>query len=83
MKLLRDKREINYAYNINNSPSNTKAKKISFNTLSKNFYEDIITSDSNIKSNRHILNQIKSKSIKESIYSNKMVPNEWKIMLGY
>ena len=83
MKLLRDKREINYAYNINNSPNNTKAKKISFNTLSKNFYEDLITSDSSIKSNRHILNKIKSKSIKESIYSNKMVPSEWKIMLGY
>ena len=83
MKLLRDKRELNYAYNINNSPNNTKAKKISFNTLSKNFYEDLITSDSNIKSNRNILNKIKSKSIKESIYSNKMVPSEWKIMLGY
>ena len=83
MKLLRDKREINYAYNINNSPNNTKAKKISFNSLSKNFYEDLINSDINIKSNRHILNKIKSKSIKESIYSNKMVPNEWKIMLGY
>ena len=83
MKLLRDKREINYAYNINNSPNNTKAKKISFNSLSKNFYEDLINSDINIKSNRHILNKIKSKSIKESIYSNKMVPSEWKIMLGY
>ena len=83
MKLLRDKRELNYAYNINNSPNNTKTKKISFNTLSKNFYEDLITSDSNIKSNRNILNKIKSKSIKESIYSNKMVPSEWKIMLGY
>ena len=83
MKLLRDKRETNYAYNINNSPNSIKAKKISFNSLSKNFYEDLINSDTNIKSNRHILNKIKSKSIKESIYSNKKVPGSWQIMLGY
>ena len=83
MKLLRDNREKNYAYNINNSPNCIKAKKISFNTLSKNFYEDLITSDINIKSNRHILNKIKSKSIKESIYTNKKVPGSWQIMLGY
>ena len=83
MKLLRDHREINYAYNINNSPNNTKTKKISFNTLSKNFYEDLITSDMNIRNNRLILNKIKSKSIKESIYTNKMVPSSWRTMLGY
>ena len=83
MKLLRDKRETNYAYNINNSPNSTKAKKISFNTLSKNFYEDLINSDSSIKSNRRTLNRIKCKSIKESVYSNKMVPSSWKIILGY
>ena len=83
MKLLRDKRETNYAYNINNSPNSTKTKKISFNTLSKNFYEDLINSDSNIKINRNTLNRIKSKSIKESIYSHRMIPSSWKIMLGY
>ena len=83
MKLLRDKREMNYAYNINNSPNSIKQKKISFNTLSKNFYEDLINSDTNIKSNRNILNKIKSKSIKESIYSNKKVPGPWQTMLGY
>ena len=83
MKLLRDKRETNYAYNINNSPNSIKAKKISFNSLSKNFYEDLINSDTNIKFNRHILNKIKSKSIKESIYSNKKVPGPWQIMLDY
>ncbi len=83
MKLLRDKRETNYAYNINNSPNNTKTKKISFNTLSKNFYEDLISSDMNIRTNRSILNKIKSKSIKESIYTNRMVPSSWRTMLGY
>ena len=83
MKLLRDQREMNYAYNINNSPNNTKTKKISFNTLSKNFYEDLINSDMNIRTNRLVLNNIKSKSIKESIYANKMVPSAWKTMLGY
>ena len=83
MKLLRDKRETNYAYNINNSPNSIKNKKISFNTLSRNFYEDLIESDTNIISNKNILNKIKSKSIKESIYTNKNVPGAWKKMLGY
>lgn len=83
MKLLGDKREKNYAYNINNSPNSTKAKKLSFNSLEKNFYEDLINSDINIRNNRQSLNQIKSKSIKESIYSNKIVPNTWRSMLGY
>ena len=83
MKLLRDSREMKYAYNINNSPNNPKTKKISFNSLQKNFYEDLINSDINIKSNRHVLKAIKSKSIKESVYSNKVVPKEWRTMLGY
>jgi len=79
----RDRKELNYAYNINNSPNSTRTKKINFNSLSKNFYEDIINSDIRIKNNRHILSRIKSKSIKESIYSNKIIPGSWKIMLDY
>ena len=79
----RDRKELNYAYNINNSPNNKAVKKISFNSLSKNFYEDLINSDLRIKNNRHKLSKIKSNSIKESIYSNKIIPNNWKIMLDY
>ena len=79
----RDRKELNYAYNINNSPNNKAFKKISFNFLSKNFYEDLINSDLRIKNNRHKLSKIKSNSIKESIYSNKIIPNNWKIMLDY
>ena len=77
MKLLRDSREMKYAYNINNSPNNPKTKKISFNSLQKNFYEDLINSDINIKNNRHVLKAIKSRSIKESVYSNKVVPMQY------
>ena len=83
MKLLEDLREKNYAYNINNSPNSTNKKKMSFNSLEKNFYEDLINSDINIRNYRQSLNEIKSKSIKESIYSNKIVPNTWRSMLGY
>jgi hypothetical protein len=83
MKLLGDQREKNYAYNINNSPNSTNKKKMSFNSLEKNFYEDLINSDINIRNYRQTLNEIKSKSIKESIYSNKIVPNTWRSMLGY
>ena len=56
---------------------------MSFNSLEKNFYEDLINSDINIRNYRQSLNEIKSKSIKESIYSNKIVPNTWRSMLGY
>ena len=79
----RDRKELNYAYNINNSPNNNKVKKISFNSLSKNFYEDLINSDLRIKNSRQRLSKIKSTSIKESIYSNKLIPGSWKIMLDY
>ena len=79
----RDRKELNYAYNINNSPNSIKSKKISFNSLSKNFYEDIINSDMRIKNSRHRLSKIKSNSIKESIYSNKLIPSTWKLMLDY
>ena len=79
----RDRKELNYAYNINNSPNSIKSKKISFNSLSKNFYEDIINSDMRIKNSRHRLSKIKSNSIKESIYSNKLIPNSWKLKLDY
>ena len=79
----RDRKELNYAYNINNSPNSVKSKKISFNSLSKNFYEDIINSDIRIKNSRHRLSRIKSNSIKESIYSNNNIPSTWKLMLDY
>ena len=84
MKLyFRDRKELNYAYNINNSPNSTKIKKISFNSLSKNFYEDLINSDSSIKNSRQKLTKIKYNSIKESVYSNNIIPSSWKIMLDY
>ena len=84
MKLyFRDRKELNYAYNINNSPNSTKIKKISFNSLSKNFYEDLINSDSRIKNSRQKLTKIKYNSIKESVYSNNIIPSSWKIMLDY
>ena len=58
MKLLSDQREKNYAYNINNSPNSTNKKKLSFNSLEKNFYEDLINSDINIRNTRQSLNEI-------------------------
>ena len=81
--MMQDRRERNYAYNINNSPNGYNSKKISFNSLSKNFYEELINTDYNLKNKRQILNEIKNKSIKESIYSNKNIPNTWKTMLDY
>jgi hypothetical protein len=82
-QFFRDRKELNYAYNINNSPNSIKSKKISFNSLSRNFYEDIINSDIRIKNSRHRLSKIKSNSIKESIYSNNIIPSTWKLMFDY
>ena len=83
MKLHHKIKESNYAYNINNSPSNLKSKKFSFNLLGKNFYDELIKTDINIKVKNHVLSEIKDNSIKESIYSSRPVPNSWRTLLSY
>ena len=83
MKLLTDDKQMKYAYNINNSPRTMKAKKISFTSLEKNFYEDLIQSDENIKNIRYSLDKLKSNTIKESIYANKSIPYLWRMKFDY
>ena len=83
MKLHHDIIENNYAYNINNSPNNSKNKKFSFDSLEKNFYEELIQKDYKIRIKRNKLSEIKDNYIKESIYSNKEIPSRWRTMLNY
>ena len=80
---LKDQREKNYAYNINSTANKTGYKNISFKMLTGNFYEDLINSDVSLKKKRQLLSQIKNKSIKESVYSNKEIPKSWKTILDY
>ena len=80
---LKDQREKNYAYNINSTSNKSSYKNISFKMLTGNFYEDLINSDVSLQKKRQLLSDIKNKSIKESVYSNKEIPKSWKTMLGY
>ena len=82
---LKPKKEKFYAFNIgsNSSSKNKKKPDFSFKTLTGNFYEDIINSDLSIKRNKRTLSFIKNKTIKESIYSNRIIPKSWRTKLGY
>lgn len=57
--------------------------KIDFNNLNKDFYDDIETNDLKIKSEKKLLNKIKGKTLKEFIYTNKIIPDSWKNKLDY
>ena len=57
--------------------------KIDFNNLNKDFYGDIETNDIMIKSDKKKLNNIKNITLKEFIYSNKIIPDEWKNKFNY
>ena len=73
-----------YAYNINSSGNNAlKKQDIAFKNLEKDFYEDIINSDLNIKKSTKSLEGIKDKTIKESVYTNRNIPDVWKTKLSY
>ena len=78
---LQNKKEKNYAYNINSS--NNQGNKNIFKMLAGNFYEDLINSDVSLQRKRKLLSNIKNKSIKESVYCNKAIPKSWKTILGY
>ena len=71
-----------YAYNINNQ-NNGIIKQMAFKNLDKDFYEDIINSDLDIKKIKKNLEGIKDGTIKESVYSNKNIPDVWKTKLSY
>ena len=57
--------------------------KIDFNNLNKDFYGDIEANDLMIKSDTKLLNKIKDLTLKEFIYSNKKIADEWKNKLNF
>ena len=79
---LRKKYSKIYAYNINNQNSGIP-KQIAFKNLEKDFYEDIINSDLGIKKIKKNLEGIKDGTIKESVYTNREIPDVWKTKLTY
>lgn len=80
---LNSNKEKNYAYNINSTTHNLANKKITFKMLNRNFYEELISSDYNLKHKKTILSNIKNNSIKECVYCNKEIPKTWKTILDY
>ena len=71
-----------YALDISKFHEKTEIK-IDFNNLNKDFYDDIELNDNKIKSNKKLLNKIKDLTLKEFVYTNKIIPDIWKNKLNY
>jgi hypothetical protein len=71
-----------YAFNINEAKKISSGKFINFANL-KGFYDDIEESNNNIKNKNKDLNIIKSNSVKELIYTNKIIPKVWKNKIDF
>lgn len=78
-----DKLAHKYALNIKQIRGPGPQKVADFKNLNKNFYDDIESSNISIKDSTKILDYIKNKSIKEFIYTNKIIPDIWKKKLNY
>ena len=82
--MFKEKNLTYYAYNATyQNKSANKEKTLNFTNLQKGFYDDIILTESNIKHSRRTLEDIKEKSIKQSVYSNRTIPSTWKTKLNY
>ena len=78
-----DKLAHKYALNIKQIRGPGPQKVADFKNLNKNFYDDIESSNVSIRDSTKILDDIKNKSIKEFIYTNKVIPDIWKKKLNY
>ena len=74
-----------YAYNSEfiNKPKINKNGGFNFASLTKGFYDDIVSVQQSIKESKTDLNVFKTNAVKESVYSNKNVPSSWKTKLNY
>ena len=70
-----------YAFNINNIRKEKSLEEDNDN--SKGFYDLIEKKDIRIKKGKIKLKKIKSNSVKELIYSNKAIPENWKNKINY
>ena len=70
-----------YAFNINNIRKEKSLEEDNDN--SKGFYDSIEKKDIRIKKGKIKLKKIKSNSVKELIYSNKSIPENWKNKINY
>ena len=86
MNKLKEQLKHKYAYNINDS---AKGKKVTvgsgkdFLQLRGGFYDDIENNDISIKLKQKQLQKIKNESLKEFVFTNKLIPDKWKKKLSY
>ena len=69
-------------------PEKKKSKSVTINENKDKekiigYYDDIEKQDIKIKNIKKQINRIKSATIKEYVYTNKAIPNQWKKKLGY
>ena len=83
MKTTIDRLAHKYALNIKQIRGPGPTKIADFKNLNKNFYDDIESNNITIKDDTKLLNKIKNHSIKEFIYTNKEIPDQWKNKINY
>ena len=83
MKTTIDRLAHKYALNIKQIRGPGPTKIADFKNLNKNFYDDIESNNKTIKDETNLLNKIKNHSIKEFIYTNKEIPDQWKNKINY
>ena len=73
-----------YAFNINNTNNESRIlPPTNLKNLSKGFYDDIEEDDLQIKSKTKLLQKIKNDSLKEFVFTNRLIPDHWKKKLNY
>ena len=82
MKLM-DRLAQKYALNINQLRGPLNTKKLDFKNLNIGFYDPIEKDEISIKKIRNELRRVKDSSLREFIYSNKDIPDNWKHKISY
>ena len=75
-----------YAFSLNEKKKAleiAKTNQIAFKKQHKGIYDDLVNNDIRIEEMRKKLFDIKSNSIKETVYTHYDVPNTWKNKIGY
>ena len=75
-----------YAFNLSEKKKAIEIEKTlhqAFKKKIRGFYDDIETNDLKLHKMKKELNNIKTSSIKESVYTNKNLPDQWKNKIGY
>ena len=76
--------ELFYAFSIDEKKNRGKGEKeLNFAQINKGFYDELISYDDNIRKSRDELKKQKSNGIKESVYSNKQIPDTWRNKITY